>query len=119
MGLNPHCETTDRVSEEKTEIIPAIKYLINKKIKVNGPIAADTFFLEKNLKKYDVVIGMYHDQVLIPVKTLFKFEAINITIGLPFIKITPDHGPNIEMVGKNKSDPSSIFYAFNFLDRLR
>ena len=118
MGLNPHCETIDRVSEEKKEIIPAIKYLVNKKIKVNGPIAADTFFLEKNLKKFDVVIGMYHDQVLTPAKTLFKFEAINITIGLPFIKITPDHGPNIDMIGKNKSDPASIFYAFDFLDKL-
>ena len=62
---------------------------------------------------------MYHDQVLTPAKTIFKFEAINITIGLPFIKVTPDHGPNIGMVGKNKSDPSSIFYAFEFLDRLR
>ena len=119
MGLNPHCETIDRVSEEIKEIIPAIKYLVNKKIKVCGPIAADTFFLEKNLKKFDVVVGMYHDQVLTPAKTIFKFEAINITIGLPFIKVTPDHGPNIDMVGKNKSDPSSIFYAFEFLDRLR
>ena len=119
MGLNPHCETIDRVSEEKKEIVPAIKYLVNKKIKVYGPIAADTFFLEKNLKKFDVVVGMYHDQVLGPAKTLFKFEAINITIGLPFIKITPDHGPNIDMVGKNKSDPSSIFYAFEFLNKIR
>ena len=119
MGLNPHCETIDNVSEEKKEIIPAIKYLVNKKIKVFGPIAADTFFLEKNLKKFDVVVGMYHDQVLGPAKTLFKFEAINVTIGLPFIKITPDHGPNIDMVGRNKSDPSSIFYAFEFLDKVR
>ena len=119
MGLNPHCETIDNVSEEKKEIIPAIKYLVNKKIKVFGPIAADTFFLEKNLKKFDVAVGMYHDQVLGPAKTLFKFEAINVTIGLPFIKITPDHGPNIDMVGRNKSDPSSIFYAFEFLDKVR
>ena len=119
MGLNPHCESIDPVSEEKKEIIPAIKYLVNQKIKVDGPFAADTFFLEKNLKKFDVVVGMYHDQVLTPVKTLFKFNAINITIGLPFIKITPDHGPNIDMAGKNKSDPSSIFYAFNFLDKIK
>ena len=62
---------------------------------------------------------MYHDQVLTPVKTLFKFNAINITIGLPFIKITPDHGPNSDMVGKNKSDPSSIFCAFEFLEKTR
>ena len=61
---------------------------------------------------------MYHDQVLAPAKTLFKFKAINITLGLPFIKITPDHGPNQEMIGKNKSDPSSIIYAFDFLNEL-
>ena len=119
LGLNPHCETIDNISEEKKEIIPAIKYLSKKKIKVKGPFAADTFFLKKNIKKFDVVIGMYHDQVLTPVKTLFKFEAINITIGLPFVKITPDHGPNYEMLGKNKSDPSSIFYAFDFLNKIR
>ncbi len=88
-------------------------------IKVAGPIAADTFFLKKNINKFDVVIGMYHDQVLSPVKTLFKFEAINVTLGLPFTKVTPDHGPNYEMIGKNKSDPSSIFYALNFLGKIR
>ena len=118
LGLNPHCETISKISEEKNEIIPAIKYLTKKRIKISGPFSADTFFLEKNIKKYDVVIGMYHDQVLTPAKTLFKFEAINITLGLPFLKITPDHGPNYQMVGKNKSDPSSIFYAFNFLNKL-
>ena len=119
LGLNPHCETIDHVSEEKKEIIPAIKYLIKKNIKIKGPIAADTFFLEKNIKNFDVVVGMYHDQVLIPAKTLYKFNAINITIGLPFLKITPDHGPNIEMAGKNKSDPSSIYYAFDFLRKIK
>ena len=61
---------------------------------------------------------MYHDQVLSPVKTLFKFEAINITLGLPFIKVTPDHGPNYEMIGKKISDPSSIFYAFKFFNKI-
>ena len=118
LGLNPHCETISKISEEKNEIVPAIKYLIKKRIKISGPFSADTFFLEKNIKKYDVVIGMYHDQVLTPAKTLFKFEAINITLGLPFLKITPDHGPNYQMAGKNKSDPSSIFYALNFLNKL-
>ncbi len=119
LGLNPHCESIEAVSEEKSEIIPAVKYLKNKKISVEGPIAADTFFLDKNITKFDVVVGMYHDQVLTPVKTLFKFNAINITLGLPFIKITPDHGPNFEMIGKNKSDPSSIFYTFDFLNKIR
>ena len=119
LGLNPHCETTDRISEEKNQIIPAINYLIKRKINVEGPFAADTFFLDKNIKKFDVVIGMYHDQVLVPAKTLFKFNAINITIGLPFIRITPDHGPNYEMIGKNKSDPTSIFCAFNFFENIK
>ena len=61
---------------------------------------------------------MYHDQVLTPVKTLFEFNAINITLGLPFLKITPDHGPNYSMIGKNKSNPSSIFYALNFINNI-
>ena len=119
LGLNPHCETIDKISEENKQITPAVKFLLKNKININGPIAADTFFLDKNIKKYDVVIGMYHDQVLTPAKTLFKFKAINITIGLPFIKITPDHGPNSDMIGKNKSDPSSIFYALDFIDKIK
>ena len=86
LGLNPHCESNDLLVRKK-EIIPAIKYLLKKKINVSGPYAADTF-LEKNINKFDVVIGMYHDQVLTPVKTLFKFNAINITLGLPFIEYT-------------------------------
>ncbi len=119
LGLNPHCETNDKISEEKKEIIPAIKYLNKKNITISGPYSADSFFLKKNINNFDVVIGMYHDQVLTPIKTLFKFNAINITIGLPFVKITPDHGPNHEMIGKNKSDPSSINYALKFLNKLR
>ncbi len=118
LGLNPHCETSDKFSEEDRAIIPAIKNLKNKGLKVDGPFSADTFFLKKNIKKYNLVLGMYHDQVLAPIKTLFNFEAINITIGLPFIRISPDHGPNSEMVGKNKSDPSSFFYAMKFVNRL-
>ncbi len=119
LGLNPHCETNDKISEEKKEIIPAIKYLSNRNIIISGPYSADSFFLKKNINNFDVVIGMYHDQVLIPIKTLFKFNAINITIGLPFVKITPDHGPNYEMIGKNKSDSSSINCALKFLNELR
>ena len=119
LGLNPHCESIDKISEENKQIMPAVKFLLKNKIKINGPIAADTFFLGKNIKKYDVVIGMYHDQVLTPAKTLFKFNAINITIGLPFIKITPDHGPNSDMIGKKKSDPSSIFYALDFINKIK
>ena len=118
LGLNPHCETSDKYSEEDKAIIPAIKNLKNKGLKVDGPFSADTFFLKKNIKNYNLVLGMYHDQVLAPIKTLFNFKAINITIGLPFIRISPDHGPNSDMVGKNKSDPSSFFYAMEFVNRL-
>ena len=119
LGLNPHCETTDNISEENTIINPAIKFLKEKKINITGPFAADTFFLKKNIDNYDVVIGMYHDQVLTPIKTIFNFSAINITIGLPFIRISPDHGPNSEMLGKNTSDPSSFIYAMKFLEKLK
>ncbi len=62
---------------------------------------------------------MYHDQVLTPIKTLYNFNAINITLGLPFIRISPDHGPNEPMLGKNKSDPSSIFCAMRFINKIR
>ena len=117
LGLNPHCETNDKFSEEDNIIIPSIKHLNNLGIYAEGPFSADSFFLKKNIKKYDVVIGMYHDQVLTPLKTLFKFNAINITIGLPFIRISPDHGPNSRMLGKNISDPSSFFYAMNFIEK--
>ena len=119
LGLNPHCETTSKVSEEENEIIPAIKYLSKNKIKIEGPIPADTFFIKRNMDKFDVALGMYHDQVLAPIKTIFGFKAVNITLGLPFLKITPDHGPNYKMIGKNQSDPSSIFYAFEILNNIK
>jgi Pyridoxal phosphate biosynthesis protein len=119
LGLNPHCETIDNISEEKKIIIPSIISLKKIDINIEGPFSADTFFLKKNVDRYDVVIGMYHDQVLTPIKTLYNFNAINITLGLPFIRISPDHGPNYEMLGKNKSDPSSIFCAMRFINKIR
>ena len=119
LGLNPHCETVDKFSEEEKIIIPSINFLKKKNIKISGPFPADTFFIKDNIKKFDVVLGMYHDQVLTPIKTLYNFNAINITIGLPFLRISPDHGPNSKMLGKNLSDPSSVFYAMKFIDRLR
>ena len=119
LGLNPHCETIDKFSEEEKIIIPSLKILNKRGINIDGPFSADTFFFDKNLSKYNVVIGMYHDQVLTPIKTLYNFEAINITIGLPFIRISPDHGPNSEMLGKNKSDPTSLIYAIKFIENLK
>ena len=115
-GLNPHCESNFETSEEKKIIIPAINYLIKNKYKVYGPFAADTIFLKEQSKNYDVIIGMYHDQVLTPIKTIFGFDAINITLGLPYIRISPDHGPNFSMLGKNISNPKSLVSALKFFD---
>ena len=115
-GLNPHCESNFQSSEEDKIIIPAIKKLRLKNTRINGPFPADTIFTKSLLKKYDVIIGMYHDQVLSPMKALFNFDAINITLGLPFIRISPDHGPNYSMLGKNLSDPKSLIQALKFLD---
>ena len=116
-GLNPHCESNFKSSEEDKYIKPAIKTLIKKNLKVKGPFAADTIFMNDQSKKYDVIVGMYHDQVLTPLKALFGFDAINITLGLPFIRVSPDHGPNYSMVGKNLSDPKSLIEALKFLDK--
>jgi len=117
-GLNPHCESNFNNSEEDTIIKPAIKLAKKKKLKVEGPFAADTLFIKKNIKKFDVVVGMYHDQVLTPIKTLYNFNAINITLGLPFIRISPDHGPNNKMLGQKKSDPTSLREALIFLRKI-
>jgi|TARA_B110000027_G_scaffold123811_1_gene139873 4-hydroxythreonine-4-phosphate dehydrogenase len=116
-GLNPHCESNFVNSEEDARIIPAIKKLKNLKIKIKGPFPADTIFMKENLKNYDVIIGMYHDQVLTPMKALFGFDAINITLGLPFFRISPDHGPNSSMLGKNLSNPKSLIESLKFLDK--
>ncbi len=116
-GLNPHCESNYKSSEEDKIIKPAIKLLNKDKFKIKGPMAADTIFMKEQSKNYDVIIGMYHDQVLAPIKTLFGFNAINITLGLPFIRISPDHGPNISMLGKNLSTPKSLIEALKFLDK--
>ena len=115
-GLNPHCESNFKKSEEKNTIIPAVNYLRSKKFKVTGPFPADTIFLKNNYKKFDVIVGMYHDQVLAPIKSIFEFNAINITLGLPFLRISPDHGPNVKMFGKNISNPDSLKEAIKFLD---
>ena len=115
-GLNPHCESIDIFNEDEKIILPAIKKLKKLKYNIEGPLAADTIFLKNNRKKFDLIIGMYHDQVLTPIKTLFEYDAINITIGLPFIRVSPDHGPNESMLGKNKSNYLSLLNSIKFLD---
>ncbi len=115
-GLNPHCESILNFNEDDKIIASAIKTLRKKKFNITGPFPADTLFLKNNRKKYDVILGMYHDQVLTPIKTLYEYDAINITMGLPFLRISPDHGPNEKMIGKNKSTALSLIKALNFLD---
>ena len=115
-GLNPHCESIDKFKEDKEIIVPAVKELKKCKIDINGPFAADTIFLKNNRDKYDLIFGMYHDQVLTPIKTLFEYNAINITVGLPFIRVSPDHGPNQNMIGKNISNSKSMSESIRFLD---
>ncbi len=119
LGLNPHCESIEKLSEEDKIIKPAIKFLIKNKISVNGPFSADTFFSKTNLSHYDVAIGMYHDQVLTPMKTIFNFKATNLTLGLPFLRVSPDHGTNNKMIGKNKSDAQSLIYSINFFRKIK
>ena len=117
LGLNPHCESIDKYNEDEKVIKPTIKYLSKKKLNVKGPYSADTAFLKKNRINFDVIVGMYHDQVLTPIKTLYEYDAINITLGLPYIRISPDHGPNQNMLGQNKSNPLSLIRAIEFLEK--
>ena len=117
VGLNPHCESILEFNEDTKIILPTVKLLRKRGIKISGPYPSDTIFMKNNIKKFDVIVGMYHDQVLTPIKTLFEYDAINITIGLPFLRITPDHGPNETMVGKGKSNPISLIKAISFLDK--
>ena len=81
-------------------------------IKVKGPMVADTIFIN-NFKKFDVIVGMYHDQVIAPFKTLYKFNAINITLGLTYLRISPDHGTDKDIIGKKKANPLSLLKCIN------
>ena len=117
LGLNPHCESVDKFNEDEKIVKPIIKKMKKNGYKVSGPHSADTIFLNNNRKNYDVILGMYHDQVLTSIKTLYEYDAINITLGLPFLRITPDHGPNERMIGKNLSNPLSLIQALRFLDK--
>ena len=116
-GINPHCESILKFNEDIKIITPIIKFLKKKGYKVQGPFSADTIFLKQNRVKFNVILGMYHDQVLSPLKALKEYDAINITLGLPFYRISPDHGPNENMINKNLSNPLSLMNAIKFLDK--
>ena len=116
LGLNPHNGELKKNTEEITEIIPAIKYLKNLGFNINGPLAADSVFIN-DYKNYDIIVGMYHDQVLTPFKTLFKFNAINITLGLKYLRVSPDHGTAIDIIRKNKANPESLLKCIYFINK--
>ena len=117
LGLNPHNAELRKNSEENLKIIPAIKILKKMGINADGPFAADTIFLD--YKKYDVIVGMYHDQVLSAFKTKFKFDAINITLGLKYFRASPDHGTSVKLIGKNKANFLSLLNCIKFLDKFK
>ena len=117
LGLNPHNGENGYIgTEEKKIIIPAIKKL-KKKYPVIGPLSPDTSFLQRSKLKIDVLIGHYHDQILTTFKTKFDLDAINITIGLPFIRISPDHGVGAEIIGKGIANPESFKKAIKFFSK--
>ena len=118
VGLNPHNYEFRKNSEEKRIIIPAIKLLKSKNISVVGPISADTAFVNYKNNGFNVIVGMYHDQVLTPFKTLFRFNAINITVGLPFLRVSPDHGTGKNIIKKNLADPESLLRSINFFKNI-
>ena len=118
MGLNPHngMDFKERLEEDKI-IRPAISEMRKKNIQVQGPLSPDSAFNEIQSKKINCLIGNYHDQVLPTFKYINKFKAINITLGLPFLRISPDHGPAQEIQGKNIANPDSFLYALNFFEK--
>ncbi len=118
IGLNPHNFELKNKSEEKTIIIPTIKSL-KKQVRVYGPYSADTIFLKENYKKFDVLVGMYHDQVLSPFKSIFGLDAINITLGLPYHRVSPDHGTAVDKIKLKISKPNSLNMCINFMSKLK
>jgi len=119
LGLNPHNFSSLKKSIEKEIISEAISKLLKFKIRVSGPIPTDSSFMASNKRKYDVIVGMYHDQVLTPFKALYNYDAINITLGLPYIRISPDHGVGVNLIGKNKANPKSLIESLKFFNHLK
>ena len=119
LGLNPHNFSSSTKSEEKRIINKAIKRLTKMNIKVTGPVASDSGFMIFKKYKFDVIIGMYHDQVLAPFKALYNFSAINITLGLPYIRISPDHGVAENITGKRIANPNSLIESIKFFNYIK
>ncbi len=118
-GLNPHAgEDGSLGTEDQTIVAPAVEILRGEGIQIRGPLPADTMFHEAARKTYDCAICMYHDQALIPVKTLAFEDAVNVTLGLPFIRTSPDHGTAFDIAGTGKANPSSLIAALRLAARM-
>jgi 4-hydroxythreonine-4-phosphate dehydrogenase len=118
-GLNPHAGEDGMLGKEDSLVVrPAIERLIADGIDARGPLAADTMFHEAARKTYDVALCMYHDQALIPIKTLAFDHGVNVTLGLPFVRTSPDHGTAFDIAGSGKADPSSLIAALRLAARL-
>jgi 4-hydroxythreonine-4-phosphate dehydrogenase len=118
-GLNPHAgEDGTLGSEEQTIIAPAIEALRDAGIDVRGPLPADTMFHDAARKTYDCALCMYHDQALIPIKTLAFDDAVNVTLGLPFIRTSPDHGTAFDIAGSGRANPASLIAALRLAARM-
>ena len=118
-GLNPHAGEGGAMGREEITIIkPAIEALKAEGIDAVGPLPADTMFHARARARYDVALTMYHDQGLIPVKTLAFDEGVNVTLGLPFVRTSPDHGTAFDIAGKGIANPASLIAALRLADRL-
>ena len=111
-GINPHAGENSTIGfEEKDVITPIITKLKKNGLNLVGPVAADTAFTQQKRSLYDAFVCAYHDQALIPIKTLSFDESINITLGLSFIRTSPDHGTALDIAGKNIASPQSLIFA--------
>lgn len=118
-GLNPHAGEGGTLGAEDERIVrPAVEALRAEGIDARGPLPADTLFHAEARETYDVVIGMYHDQVLIPAKTLAFHDGVNTTLGLPFVRTSPDHGTAFDIAGTGRANPSSLIAAIRLAGRL-
>ena len=112
LGLNPHSGDNGLIGFEDCEIIqPTIEFFVNKGELIYGPYAADGFFGSGNYKNFDAILGMYHDQSLIPFKTMSFGKGVNYTAGLPIIRVSPDHGVGYDIAGKDKANTASLLSA--------
>ncbi len=118
-GLNPHAGENGSMGKEDQDIIaPAVNILRAEGIEVAGPLPADTMFHARARKTYDAALAMYHDQALIPIKTIAFDEAVNVTLGLPFVRTSPDHGTAFDIAGKGIARPDSLIAAIKLAARL-